>query len=96
MGDFLYSAGGAPSPRGGGCPPAPDPASTPAVARSRPLPHVAGPLCPLVCLRIPRQGEAHRDRCGPVQAARLHVAVPRDDRPTCKDLTAGWPQKERS
>jgi hypothetical protein len=27
---------------------------------------------------------------------RLHVAVPKGDRPTCKDLTAGWPQKEMS
>jgi hypothetical protein len=63
--------------RVGGYPPAHDPASAPAVTRSSPLPCVAGSLCPLVCLRIPWQGEAHRDCGSPVQAARLHVAVPR-------------------
>jgi hypothetical protein len=45
-------------------PPAPDPASMPAVTGESPLLHVAGPLCPLVCLRIPWEGEGHRDRCG--------------------------------
>jgi hypothetical protein len=40
------------------------PQEAPAGAGERLLPCVAGPLCPLVCLRIPGQGEAHRDRWG--------------------------------
>jgi len=87
---------GARPPRGGGYPLAPDLASAPAVAGERPLPCVAGALCPLICLRIPRQGEAHRDRSRPRQAASLDTAVLRGDRPTWENLTAGWPQKERS
>ena len=62
----------------------------------RPYPRMAEPLCSLVCLRIPRQGEAHRDRSSPGQAASLDAAVRRGDRPMCENLTAGWPQKERS
>jgi hypothetical protein len=60
------------------------------------LPRVAVPLCSLVCLRIPRQGGRDRDCCSPVQAASPHAAVLRGDRPTCEDLTAGWPQQEMS
>jgi hypothetical protein len=52
---------GAPTPRGGGCPPASNPVSAPVVGGERPLPRVAGPVCSLVCLRIPRQGRAPRD-----------------------------------
>ena len=62
----------------------------------RPYPRVAGPLCSLVCLRIPRQGEAYRDRGSPGQTASLDAAVLRGDRPTCENLTAGWLQKETS
>ena len=87
---------GAPTPRGGGYPPAPNPASAPVVGGESLLPRVAGPLCSLVCLRISRQGEAHRDRGRHVHTAGFHVAVLRGDRPTCEDLTAGWPQKERA
>ena len=87
---------GAPTPRGGGCLLASNPASAPAVRGERPLPRVAGPVCSLVCLRIPWQGEAHRDRGRPGQVASLHAAVLRGDHPTCETLTAGWPKKERS
>ncbi len=47
-------------------------------------------------LTHPRQGEAHRDRCSPVEAAGLHTAVLMSDRPTREDCTAGWPKKETS
>src|SRR5262245_26471749 len=53
-----------PPPRGRDCTPTPDPAGTPAVTGESPLRRVAGPLCLLVCLRIPWQGKAHRDRHG--------------------------------
>ena len=87
---------GARTLRGAGCPPASNPASAPVVGGERLRPRVAGSLYSLVCLRIPRQGEAHRDCGHSVDAASLHAAVLRCDRPTCEDLTAGWPQKEMS
>jgi len=87
---------GAPTPRGGGCPPASNSASAPAARGESPRPRVAGSLCSLVCLRISRQGEAHRDRGCPVQAASLHAAVLWGDRQTCEDLTAGWSKTEMS
>jgi hypothetical protein len=33
---------------------------------------------------------------GPVDAASLHVAMPRGDRPTCEDHMTDWPKKETS
>src|SRR5262249_30533338 len=65
-----------PPPRGRDCPPTPDPASTPAVTGKSPLRHVAGPLCLLVCLRIPWQGKAHRDRHGGRCAGYVLCRVP--------------------
>jgi len=40
-----------------------------AVACWRPLPRVAGLPCSVVMHTHTRQGERHRDRCGPVQAS---------------------------
>jgi hypothetical protein len=54
---------------------------------------VAGPLCSLLCLCILQQG-GHIGTAVALQAAGLHAAVLRGDRPTCEDLTTGWPQKE--
>jgi hypothetical protein len=64
------------APKRRGLPPAPDPASTPAVTGKGPLRRVAGPLCLLVCLRIPWQGEAHRDRNGGRCAGDVSGRVP--------------------
>ena len=65
-----------PPSRGGDCPPAPDPASTSAVTDKGPLRRVAGPLCLLVCLLIPWQREAHRDRNGGRCAGDVSCRVP--------------------
>jgi hypothetical protein len=88
-------AGGGSDPKRRRLPAGLQPGQRTSVGSERPRLRVAGPLCSLVCLRIRQQG-GHLGTAVALQAAGLHAAMLRGDRPTCEDLTAGWLQKETS